>query len=101
DSYVDLARIGARRPGNACILMGSTLVVEQVVEAGFSGPMDLGLRAMRSPGEGLAVGGWTSSAGMALRWCAGVLGLPPSEPPAEAAALVPGAGGLLALPYFA
>jgi xylulokinase len=101
DSGIDLDRLGARAPGGAVILMGSTLIVAQVVEAGFSGPQDPGLRTTRLAGGDLAVGGWTSTAGMALDWCAAMLGLPPGEPPPEVAMLNPGAGGLLALPYLA
>lgn len=101
DSGIDLDRLGARGPGGAAILMGSTLIAAQVVESGFSGPHDPGLRTTRLASGELAVGGWTSTAGMALDWCAAMLGLPPGEPPPEVATLNPGAGGLLALPYLA
>ena len=101
DSHIDLARLGAHGPDGAVILMGSTLIAAQVVDAGFSGPLDQGLRTTRLAGGELAVGGWTSTAGMALDWCAAMLGLPPGELLAEVATLSPGAGGMLALPYLA
>jgi xylulokinase len=101
DSGVDLYRLGARGPGGAVILMGSTLIAAQIVGAGFSGPHDPVLRTTRLAGGELAVGGWTSTAGMALDWCAAMLGLPPGEPLPDVATLNPGAGGLLALPYLA
>ena len=101
DSGIDLHRLGARGLGGAVILMGSTLITAQVVSDEFPGSHDRGLRTTRLAGGELAVGGWTSTAGMALDWCTAMLGLPPGTTPSEVAALNPGAGGLLALPYLA
>ena len=56
---------------------------------------------MPYPGDGVLVGGWTATAGSALRWCADLLGRDEPALAAAAAALRPGAGGLLALPYLA
>jgi len=101
DSYIDLARIGARVPGDACILLGSTQVVGQV--AGVPAALAAGsaLRCTPHLGSGQLIGGWTSAAGLTLDWCAGVLGAGLDDIWGAVAGVRPGAGGLLALPYLA
>jgi xylulokinase len=98
DTFVDLAAVGVRGPGDRGILLGSTLIVG-MVRGDEHAPE--GLRASRHAGAGWFVGGWTQAAGRALAWW---LGLFPSavreEIAREAAGLPPGAGGLLALPYL-
>src|SRR5262245_9984662 len=74
DSYIDLARIGARVPGDACILLGSTQVVGQVAGAAAALAAGSALRCTPHLGSGQLIGGWTSAAGLTLDWCAGVLG---------------------------
>jgi xylulokinase len=101
DSYVDLARIGARQPGDACILLGSTLIVGQVADAATALPADSVLRSTPHLGTGQLIGGWTSAAGLSLDWCAGVLGADLEDTWGTVADVQPGAGGLLALPYLA
>ena len=100
DTYADVAGAGVRRPGNACILLGSTLVVCRVVSAAVECP---GLEVSSYPGEGLLLGGWTTAAGSSLAWFERELGdgRPDGGLARAAAALEPGAGGLLALPYLA
>lgn len=96
DTYVDVAAAGVRRPGDACLLLGSTLVLCRAVDGAVA--VD-GLELAPYPGEGLLLGGWTAAGGSALDWFRRELG---TEGAAErAAALEPGAGGLLALPYLA
>jgi len=95
DSYVDIAGTGTREAGDACVLLGSTLVLGCIATAERA---PSGLRATPHLGPGWFIGGWTSSAGSLLRWSRALLG----EPAAAAAAeLPPGAAGLLLLPYFA
>ena len=98
DSFVDLAAIGVTEPGDRGILLGSTLIVGAVREDDHA---PAGLRASRHAGEGWFVGGWTQAAGRALAWCLGLFTPERREAIArEAAALSPGAGDLLALPYL-
>jgi xylulokinase len=99
DTYVDVAGVGVRRPGDACLLLGSTLAVCRAVAEPVDYP-DLDLAPY--PGEGLLLGGYTASAGSALHWFERELGgEQPEELRLRAAELEPGAGGLLGLPYLA
>jgi xylulokinase len=92
DSFADVAGVGVRRPGDACVILGSTLIIGRVVE----NPVAIeGLAVARYPGEGLLVGGWTASAGSAISWFEREFGA------ADVSGLEPGAGGLVALPYLA
>jgi xylulokinase len=94
DTFADVAAAGVRVPGDAAILLGSTLIVCAAVPA--AGPHE-GLEASRYPGEGVLIGGWTASAGSVLDWAERELGVDVLD----AAWLEPGGGGLVALPYFA
>jgi xylulokinase len=98
DTYVDAAGAGVRRPGDACVLLGSTLAVYRAVA---SPPACPDLDCSPYPGEGLLLGGTTASAGSALAWFERELGNGDAGLPERAARLEPGAGGLLALPYLA
>lgn len=96
DTYVDIAAAGVRGPGDACLLLGSTLVLCRAVD----GPVAAdGLELSPYPGEGLLLGGWTAAGGSVLDWFRRELGDEGVEE--RAAALEPGAGGLVALPYLA
>ena len=93
DTYADLAAAGVREPGDACLLLGSTLVLGCVVQEPVDCP---GLELSPHLGSGLFLGGWTVTAGAALEWFRSELGA------VEGAELLePGAGGLLVLPYLA
>ncbi len=96
DTYVDVAAAGAREPGDACVLLGSTLVLAVVIDR----PLDCeGLEQSAYPGGGLLLGGWTAAGGSVLDWFRHEFG---GDGLDEAvAALEPGAGGLVALPYLA
>jgi xylulokinase len=96
DTYVDVAAAGVRAPGDACLLLGSTLVLCRAVEDAVA--VD-GLELSRYPGEGLLLGGWTAAGGSVLDWFRRELGA--AGIAERAAELAPGAGGLLALPYLA
>jgi xylulokinase len=101
DSYIDLARMGIREPGDACILLGSTQVVGQVADAAPALPADSVLRGTPHLGAGQLIGGWTSAAGLTLDWCADVLGSGLEDTWGAVAGIRPGTGGLLVLPYLA
>jgi xylulokinase len=99
DSFVDISAAGVREQGDACCSIGSTLIICQVVDQPTEAE---GLMCSPYPGEGILLGGWTLSGGLALDW--GVSHLAPAHDVDElnelAAALEPGDGGLLALPYL-
>jgi xylulokinase len=93
DTYVDVAAIGVRSPGDAGLLLGSTLVVCRAVAE----PVECaGLELTPYPGDGLLLGGWTAAGGSVLAWWERELGARPSVDELE-----PGDSGLVALPYFA
>lgn len=92
DSFVDIAGTGTLLPGEACIVLGSTMVLGAVVDQTPAAP---DMRASLHIGPGWFFGGWTSSAGSLLDWSRAVLGEGGEED------LPPGAGGLLSLPHFA
>ncbi len=97
DSFVDLAGAGVTAPGQAGLVLGSTMIVAAARDA--AEPV-AGLAISAYPGEGMLLGGWTLSGGALLDWgertLAGGHALQ-----AAAAALEPGAGGVLVLPYLA
>lgn len=95
DSYVDIAGAGVFAPGAACMLFGTTLVVGRVT-AEYT--VTDGLRCDPYFGNRWFFGGWTSTAGTALRWAEETFG---TAAMTEATTLLPGAGGLIALPYLA
>jgi xylulokinase len=89
DSYIDLHSLG----GDGRILLGSTMVVAADSQAGASTAAG-DLRFVVLPGGERALSGWTSAAGSTLAWSQARFG---GE---GVAALPPGAGGLVALPYL-
>jgi xylulokinase len=93
DSFVDVAGSGTLEPGQACIVLGSTMVLGAIVDRPTASP---DMRASLHIGPGWFFSGWTSSAGNLIDWSREVLGEGDG-----ADNLAPGAGGLLALPYFA
>lgn len=98
DSFVDLAGAGVTAPGDAGLVLGSTMIVG--VARAEALPI-AGLGVSRYPGEGLLLGGWTLSGGMVLEWGERTLAGEPNSLRRAAAALAPGSGGILVLPYFA
>ena len=95
DSFVDVAGTGTLQPGDACIILGSTMVLGCIADRPADTP---DMRASRHVGRGWFLSGWTSSAGSLLAWSDSVLG---KEGADALEGLAPGAGGLLVLPYFA
>lgn len=97
DTYVDLYGLGVVDPRSTGLLMGSTFALGSVTTDEHAPD---GLRACPHIGPGWFVGGWTSSAGTALDWATALTGRDRAELMTEAERLLPGAGGLLALPYW-
>jgi xylulokinase len=93
DSYADVAGT-ATPPGAGCLLLGSTLVVYAVWPEAVALP---GLEIQHQPAAGVLLGGASVCGGATLAWLDGVL----AASDHDLAALAPGAGGLVALPYLA
>jgi len=98
DSFVDLAGAGVSVPGDAGLVLGSTMIVAAVRSA--AEPVG-GLGVSAYPGEGVLLGGWTLSGGAVLDWGERTLAGEPAALRRAAEELLPGAGGVLVLPYFA
>ena len=98
DSFVDLAGAGVWAPGDAGLVLGSTMIVGAVRTA--AEPVD-GLGVSAYPGDGVLLGGWTLSGGAVLDWGERTLSGEPAALRRAAEELAPGAGGILVLPYFA
>jgi xylulokinase len=92
DSYVDIDALGGQA-GEGSLLLGTTMVVAagSRLEAGIAGD----LRVVEAVGRRRLLAGWTSAAGGSIDWSRARFGA------GDVAALAPGAGGLVALPYLA
>jgi xylulokinase len=88
-----VAGTGAR-PGEGCLLLGSTLVAYAVWPAPLVVP---GLEVQHQPAPGVLLGGASVCGGATLAWLDDVLGSGEDD----LQELEPGAGGLLVLPYLA
>jgi xylulokinase len=93
DSYADVAGTGAL-PGSGCLLLGSTLIAYAVWPEPVTVP---GLEVQHHPAPGVLIGGASVCGGAIIAWLEDVVGVEDGD----LHALAPGAGGLLALPYFA
>jgi xylulokinase len=95
DSFADIAGAGVRHPGDAGVVLGSTMIICRAAHEGVEPPERLGVSEY--PGDGRLLGGWTLSGGRILDWFsehfAGGADLA-----AAAAEVEP--GELLALPYL-
>jgi sugar (pentulose or hexulose) kinase len=102
DSWIDLHTMGVSSPGDAGLLLGSTLVMGVVADTAPSPE----LRSGPHLGTGRFLGGWTSAAGTAVEWAERVTAADRPDGPGTdvvagaVGALHPGAGGLLALPHL-
>lgn len=98
DSFADIAAAGVRGPGDAGMVLGSTMIVCRAAEQ--AEPRD-GLGVSPYPGDGLLLGGWTLSGGLVLDWFAAGLGGGRSQDALADMAAEVDAGGVVALPYLA
>ncbi len=99
DSWAEVAASGVRGPGEALLVYGTTMFL---LEVGTAARPDARLWSTTSyrPGSRNLAGG-IGAAGALATWFHGVTGASSlDELFGEAAAAGPGAGGLLALPYF-
>jgi xylulokinase len=99
DSFVDIAAAGVRRPGDAGLVLGSTMIVCRATQPGTPPPPGLG--ASRYPGEGELLGGWTLCGGLSLDWFAERFAPGGSRAELERDAAGVDPGRVLALPYLA
>lgn len=93
DTFGDVAAAGVLGPGDAGVILGSTVIIGYACAE--PAPQCPGLARSRYVGEGILVGGWTASGGAAIDWCERELGA------ADVADREPGSGGLVFLPYLA
>jgi xylulokinase len=96
DSFVDIAAGGVRHPGDAGLVLGSTMIICRATDDGVEPPAGLGVSAY--PGDGQLVGGWTLSGGRVLDWFNDRFG--GGEDLATAATARHDAGHVIALPYI-
>jgi xylulokinase len=97
DSFVDIAGGGVRRPGDAGIILGSTMIVCRAAES--ARPLH-GLGVSAYPGEGILLGGWTLSGGLVLDWFRHSMGGGRSQAELADAASSVDTGGVVAVPYL-
>ncbi len=99
DSWAEVAASGLRAPGEALLVYGTTMFLVEVATAAAPDPHLWSTAAFAPGARNLAAG--IGSAGALSVWLRELsAGAPFEELFAEAAAVGPGAGGLLALPYF-
>ncbi len=98
DSFADIAAAGVREPGDAGMVLGSTMIVCRAAEDAY--PQD-GLGVSGYPGRGLLLGGWTLTGGLVLEWFADGLGGGRSQHELAGMAAEVDSGGVVALPYVA
>ena len=99
DCFADVAAAGVAAPGQAAVVLGSTMILYTVA---VSARGSQGLDVSPHLGEGVLVGGSTATAGLALDWLIRVLDVDDRAQLSQLAGLLePGSAGLLALPYLA
>jgi xylulokinase len=99
DAWAEAVSVGVRRPGDLMVMYGSTMFLIGVVDARRDVPGVWMTRGV-DPGSLSAAAGMATG-GSITGWLRELYGSPPfGELVAEAAAVPPGADGLLLLPYF-
>jgi xylulokinase len=100
DAWAEAFSAGVRRPGDLMLMYGSTMFFVQVLQTLTSHP-ELWTTAGVDPGTYTLAAGMSTS-GSLTSWLQDLVGGVPFEDLVdEAAAVPPGSGGLLLLPYFA
>ena len=99
DSWAEVVASGVRGPGEALLVYGTTMFLVEVGTAAAPDPRLWSTTAFAPGQRNLAAG--LATAGALVVWMRGIAGdVPFGTLFEEAAAAGPGAGGLLALPYF-
>jgi xylulokinase len=100
DAWAEAVSVGVRRDGDLMLMYGSTIFLVRVGETTAAHPLLWSTQGVEPGTRSLAAG--MSTAGSLTEWLRTVAGGPGwDELVAEAAAVPPGAHGLLLLPYFA
>jgi xylulokinase len=100
DAWAEAFSVGVRRPGDLMLMYGSTMFFVQVGQALAPQPLLWRTQGVEPGRPSLAAG--MSTAGSLTDWLRTLFGGAPwDELVEEAAAVPPGARGLLMLPYFA
>lgn len=100
DAYAEAFSVGVRHPGDLMLMYGSTMFLVQVLADYHTNPALWTTTGVQAGTYALAAG--TSTAGSLTTWLRALTGGAPFEElMAEAAAVPPGAEGLLILPYLA
>ena len=100
DAWVEALSVDVREPGDVMLMYGTTLMVVEVVDELRPYPGLWGTTGLFPGTSTLSTGLATS--GALTGWLREIAGGPPFEElVAEAAAVAPGAEGLICLPYFA
>jgi xylulokinase len=100
DAWAEAASVGVRRPGDTMLMYGTTMFIVCVLAEARSHPGLWSTNGVEPGTRTLAAGMATS--GALTAWLRRIADDPPFEHLVEeAAATPPGAGGLVALPYFA
>lgn len=100
DAWVEALSVEVREPGDVMLMYGTTLMVVEIVERLQPYPGLWGTTHLFPGTSSLSTGLATS--GALTNWLRDIAGSPPFEQLIdEAAAVRPGADGLLVLPYFA
>ena len=100
DTWAEAASVGARNPGDMMVMYGTTMFLVQVLSPAAPHP-HLWCTASLEPGAHNVAGGMATSGALAA-WVSDLTGsLSHEQLGEEAAAVAPGADGLVVLPYFA
>jgi len=100
DAWAEALGVGARGPGDLMVMYGSTMFFVLIATAPAADPR-IWTTAGTEPGSLTHAAGLATS-GSLTAWLREICGEPPfADLVAEAAAIEPGAEGLLVLPYFA
>jgi xylulokinase len=103
DAAAEALSVGVRAPGDLMLMYGSTMFLNLVVDRPHPDPRMWGMQ-YALPGTATVTGGMATS-GALTSWFRSMVGAQEAPPPfevllEEAAAVEPGAEGLVCLPYF-
>jgi xylulokinase len=99
DAWAESMSVGATGMGDVMLMYGSTMFLTKVVEPGTRSERLWATAGVRAGTETLAAG--MATGGIVASWFGDLVGQPLDGLMEDAAAVVPGAEGLLLLPYLA